>query len=196
MTKTIMLCGVGGQGNILAGKILSEALKRSGYDVKMSEVHGMAQRGGSVTTQVRYSNDVVYSPLSLRVDLLVAFELLEGLRWRGQVSEEGTILLNNYRVMPAPVLLGKADYPVSEIEAFKRDRRVLLIPAADIAREALNLRVMNVVLLGAMAPMLSLDTLTIKEVMVDLIKPEYLDANVNALMMGSEYAAASSAGQR
>ena len=117
MTKSIMLVGVGGQGTILASKLLTTGLMNAGYDVKMSEIHGMSQRGGSVSSQVRYG-EKVYSPVIEigGADILVSFEKMEALRWLEYLKPEGKIVVNNYRIDSIPVLTGKAIYKEKEIE--------------------------------------------------------------------------------
>ena len=116
MTKSILLVGVGGQGTILASKLLTTGLMNAGYDVKMSEIHGMSQRGGSVSSQVRYG-EKVYSPVIEigGADILVSFEKMEALRWLEYLKPEGKIVVNNYRIDSIPVLTGKAIYKEKEI---------------------------------------------------------------------------------
>ena len=115
MTKSIMLVGVGGQGTILASKLLTTGLMNAGYDVKMSEIHGMSQRGGSVSSQVRYG-EKVYSPVIEigGADILVSFEKMEALRWLEYLKPEGKIVVNNYRIDSIPVLTGKVIYKEKE----------------------------------------------------------------------------------
>ncbi|MDF2568557.1 MAG: Indolepyruvate ferredoxin oxidoreductase, partial [Sporomusa sp.] len=110
--KNILLVGVGGQGTILVGKILSTGLMDAGYDVKMSEVHGMAQRGGSVSNQVRYGQKV-HSPLMGRgeADILISFETMEALRWLEYLNPKGVAVINDYQIPSAPILMGKREYP-------------------------------------------------------------------------------------
>ena len=118
--KNILLLGVGGQGIILASKILAQGLIAAGYDVKMSEVHGMAQRGGSVTTQIRYGSDV-YSPIigKGQADIIVAFEKMECLRWIDYLKTEGKVVVNDYEIPSAPILAGKAKYPERILDVLK-----------------------------------------------------------------------------
>lgn len=149
--KNILLVGVGGQGTILASKILSEALVEAGYDVKMSEVHGMSQRGGNVSTQIRYGGKV-YSPIiGLGVaDVIVAFEKMEALRWVEYLKKDGKIVINDFEIPSAPILMGKAAYPDAIVETLSEKADVLVFKAADIAKGLGNSRVMNIVLLGAL----------------------------------------------
>ena len=118
--KNVLLSGVGGQGTVLASKILSAGLIDAGYDVKMSEVHGMAQRGGSVTTQVRYG-EKVHSPILGKgdVDVLVSFETMEALRYLDFLKLDGKLVVNDYEIPSAPILTGRVDYPENIIDDIK-----------------------------------------------------------------------------
>ena len=151
MTKSILLVGVGGQGTILASKLLTTGLMNAGYDVKMSEIHGMSQRGGSVSSQVRYG-EKVYSPVIEigGADILVSFEKMEALRWLEYLKPEGNIVVNNYRIDSIPVLTGKAIYKEKEIEDELNILNATIINAADKAKELGNSKVMNIILLGAL----------------------------------------------
>jgi len=153
-TRNIFLSGVGGQGTILASNILGQVLLNAGYDVKKAEVHGMAQRGGDVTTHFRFG-EKVYSPLIKRgeVDYLVSFELLEALRYINWLKPEGKVILNNYSIFPPTVSLGKIQYPKDVFETFRKHfkNNVFLINGSDIARSLGNIQVANVVLLGALS---------------------------------------------
>ena len=152
VTQNIFLSGVGGQGTILASNILGQVLLNAGYDVKKAEVHGMAQRGGDVTTHFRFGKKV-YSPLIKQgdVDYLVSFELLEALRYINWLKPDGKVILNNYSIFPPTVRLGKLKYPKDVDQTFKKHfkENVFLINASDIAKELGNIQVSNVVLLGA-----------------------------------------------
>lgn len=158
-TRNVLLVGVGGQGTILASKVLTEGLLSFGYDVKMSEIHGMAQRGGSVSTHVRYGTKV-YSPVICRgeADVVVAFEKMEALRWLPFLSPGGRLIVNNHEIFPMPVILGQAEYP-REIEKNLSAAApgTLVVEAAKTAEELGNPRVMNMVLLGAVVKSLRLD---------------------------------------
>jgi len=158
--KNILLCGVGGQGAILTSKILTDGLIRAGYDVKMSEVHGMAQRGGSVSTQVRYG-DKVHSPLfgKAQADVCVAFERMEAVRYAEYIKPGGILVVNDYRLTPMSVAIGAAVYPSDAIGAVSAAFETIAVPAADVAAGLGNVRVMNVVLLGALVKALGLDGL-------------------------------------
>ncbi len=152
-TVSILLVGVGGQGTILASKILTDVAMRQGYDVKMTEIHGMAQRGGSVVTQVRMG-EKVHSPLIEpgQADYIVAFEQLEALRWMHFLNETGTVVVNTQRIMPMTVIIGAAEYPGDALEQIKAGApNMVQLDALEIAKQLGNMRVVNVVLLGAMA---------------------------------------------
>ena len=153
-TKNIFLSGVGGQGTILASNILGNVLLEAGYDVKKAEVHGMAQRGGDVTTHFRYGKKV-YSPLIKEgdADFLVSFELLEALRYINWVKPEAKIIINNHKILPPAVNLGKMEYPDDVAGTFREHFKgnVWVVNGCDIARELGNIQVANVVLIGALS---------------------------------------------
>jgi len=186
--KNILLCGVGGQGTILTSKILTEGLIQAGYDVKMSEVHGMAQRGGSVSTQVRYG-DKVFSPLfgKGQADVCVAFERMEAARYADYLKPDGIYIINDYRMTPMSVAVGAASYPENAIEAVSAAFETVIVPAADIAAGLGNVRTMNVVLLGSLLRVLGLESLPgvdWEKVIGALIPEKLLDVNLEALRAG------------
>jgi indolepyruvate ferredoxin oxidoreductase beta subunit len=150
----IFLSGVGGQGTILASNILGEVFLKAGYDVKKSEVHGMAQRGGDVTTHFRFGKKV-YSPLIAygEVDFLVSFELLEALRYINWVKPEGTIIINQQAILPPAASLGQIEYPKDVEETFKKHFKdnAWIINGQEIARKLGNIQAANVVLIGALS---------------------------------------------
>ena len=149
--KNILIAGVGGQGTILAARVLSRLLLNRGYDLKVSEIHGMSQRGGSVVTQVRYG-EAVAAPIIAQgsADYILAFEKLEALRMAPYLKRGGTLIANDRGIDPMPVTLGLAAYP-TDIEEFfaKTDAKVLLFDAFAQAQAAGNSRALNMVLLGA-----------------------------------------------
>jgi indolepyruvate ferredoxin oxidoreductase beta subunit len=159
-TTDILIVGVGGQGIILASEILGYVSLCAGYDVKQSEVHGMAQRGGSVTSHVRFGQKV-YSPTieEGRGDFLVSFEMLEALRWIDCLAPGGTVIVNTQEIPPITVTSGAAEYP-QDIRKTMGERcgHVVFIDGANIAREAGNARTVNAALLGALAVHLEFDT--------------------------------------
>jgi len=154
LTRNVFLSGVGGQGTILASNILGQVLLNAGYDVKKAEVHGMAQRGGDVTTHFRFGQKV-FSPLIKQgeVDYLVSFELLEALRYINWVKPGGRVLLNNYSILPPTVSLGKMEYPKDVEKTFRQHfaENVWIVDGNRIAKELGNIQVANVVLIGALS---------------------------------------------
>jgi len=186
--KSILFIGVGGQGTILASKILSEGLLRNGYDVKMSEVHGMAQRGGSVTTQVRFG-EKVYSPLieKGKADAIVAFEKSEALRALPYLKEGGHLIVNDYEIHPVPVLIGLEKYPEGVNEVLKDTvENTVIVKAAEIAKELGNMKAQNVVLLGALLKALDIKEVNWEEVVASLVPAKAIELNKKALAAGME----------
>jgi indolepyruvate ferredoxin oxidoreductase beta subunit len=183
--KNILLVGVGGQGTILASKILSSGLVKAGYDVKMSEVHGMAQRGGGVSTQVRYGKKV-YSPLINKgqADILVSFETMEALRWLDYLKIRGKVIVNDYRIPSAPILMCKLEYPKGVLETLKAKAETTVINATQIAESLGNGKSMNVVLFGALIKAMSLAEIDWEKEIADNVKPAFLDLNVKAFRAG------------
>ncbi len=153
-TRNVFLSGVGGQGTILASNILGQVMLNAGYDVKKAEVHGMAQRGGDVTTHFRFGPKV-FSPLIRQgeVDYLVSFELLEALRYINWVKPGGRVLLNNFSILPPTVSLGKAEYPKEVEKTFRQHfaNNVWIVDGNNIAKGLGNLQVANVVLIGSLS---------------------------------------------
>lgn len=186
-TKNILLCGVGGQGIITASKILSAGLISAGYDVKMSEVHGMAQRGGSVTTQVRFGEKVWSPIIGLgQADILVSFETMETGKWLEFLKPDGKIVVNDFRIPSAPILAGVADYPEGIVESLSEKADTTAIKAAEIAMDLGNIKTMNVVLLGALVKAMGLDTIDWDEVVKSTVKPKFVDINIKAIKAGME----------
>lgn len=183
--KNILLCGVGGQGTILASKLLSHALVNAGYDVKMSEIHGMSQRGGSVTTQVRYG-DEVYSPIIGKgsADILVSFEAMEALRYLDDLNPSGVVVVNRYEIPTATTLSGQETYPKDVIERIKSAAKASVLDAARIAEELGNPKCMNVVLLGALIKLMELENLNWDAAFEACMKPQLIMLNKKALLAG------------
>jgi indolepyruvate ferredoxin oxidoreductase beta subunit len=186
MARSILLVGVGGQGTILASKILTEGLLRLGYDVKMSEIHGMAQRGGSVTTQIKFG-EKVYSPCIGRgeADVIIAFEKVEAVRWLPYLKEDGALLVNDYEIYSLPVLLGKEKYPENIIEKLKEKvRNFKAFNAAQMAEGLGNIKAQNIILLGAMIKALGLDGIDWVEVLKEYLPERLHELNIKALDAG------------
>ena len=155
--KSILLVGVGGQGTILVSKILTQGLVKSGYDVKMSEVHGMSQRSGSVSTQVRFGSHV-YSPIIGKgmADILVSFEEMEAARYVQYLKKDGTAVINTHRIPSMPILTGVKTYPTDCIRLFKERVKTIDLNATKIAENMGNPKSANIVLLGALVKAMGL----------------------------------------
>jgi len=183
--KNILLVGVGGQGTILVSKILSDGLVGAGYDVKMSEVHGMAQRGGSVTTQVRYGAKV-HSPIigKGQADILVAFETMEALRWLKFLRPTGKTVINDYRIPSVPILIGKQDYPEGILDIVSQKVPTTIIKAAEIAECLGNAKAMNMVLFGALVKGMDLMSVDWESAIQKNVKASTVEVNILALKAG------------
>ena len=187
-TKSILLVGVGGQGTILASKILSEGLVRKGYDVKMSEIHGMSQRGGSVTTHVRFGTKVA-SPVvpEGEADVLVAFEKVEAVRWLKYLKKGGRLVVNDFEIYSLPVLTGAAKYPDEVVEKLEKEVPDLKIfNAGEIAEGLGNIKAQNVVLLGALVKAMGLEDIDWESVLNELVPAKLLELNIKAFRAGLE----------
>ena len=191
MTKSILLVGVGGQGTILASKLLTIGLMQAGYDVKMSEIHGMSQRGGSVSSQVRYGKDVQSPVIELGgADILVSFEKMEALRWLEYLRPNGVVVVNNYQISPMPVVSGIAEYADTIIDELNAKVKTTLINAFDEAVALGNPRVMNIILLGVTIEMMNLDDINWDEILKSQVKADFYEINKKALAKGRETARA------
>lgn len=190
MSKTgnILLCGVGGQGILLASEIASSVLIKAGFDVKKSEVHGMAQRGGSVVAHLRYGKKV-YSPLIefASADIAVSFELLESLRYLPYYRKETKVVVNTQKILPAPVSTGVDTYPADVLEQLKsRGLEVFPIDAFNIAKSGGETRAVNMVLVGAMSVFLSVDVKIFLEVVDERVPEKVRQVNRQAFLKGRE----------
>jgi len=187
-TKSILLVGVGGQGTILASKLLTIGLMQSGYDVKMSEIHGMSQRGGSVSSQVRYGIDVQSPVIELgSADILVSFEKMEALRWMEYLRTDGKVVVNDYQINPMPVVSGIADYSdkiLDELRAKAAD--VIVVKAFDEAVALGNPKVLNIVLLGTIVKMMNLTDINWNDIISSEVKANFVELNQRALARGVE----------
>ena len=185
--KNVLLVGVGGQGTILVGKILSTGLVNAGYDVKMSEVHGMAQRGGSVSNQVRYGKKV-HSPIigKGQADILLSFETMEALRWLEYLKPGGKAVVNDYQIPSAPILMGKQDYPEGVLEIVKAKADTTVIKAAEIAEGLGNAKTMNVVLFGALVKAMKLTDIDWEAAIKSSVRANAVDVNLLAFRKGME----------
>jgi len=185
---SILLVGVGGQGTILAGKVLSEVAMQCGLAVKMSEIHGMSQRGGSVITHVKLGEQV-FSPLVEKgeADLILAFEQLEALRWLEYLRPGGQVIVNTQIIEPVPVLIGKAQYPQEILEKIKSKNAVLTaLDAMAIAAECGNTKVSNVVMMGMLARKLDFPKALWLKALEKKIPASLLEVNTLAFERGFE----------
>ena len=185
MTKSVLLVGVGGQGTILVSKLLTAGLVKAGFDVKMSEIHGMSQRGGSVSTHVRYG-EKVYSPVieEGEADLLISFEKMEAIRWLKFLKPEGHLIVNNYKINHLTVLIGKEIYPEKEIDEELKLLSATVINAFDKASEIGNIKVMNVILLGTVVKIMNLEDIDWEEIIRNNVKAKFIDVNIKAFNEG------------
>lgn len=185
-TKNIMIVGVGGQGTLLTSRVLGGVLEKEGYDIKLSEVHGMAQRGGSVVTFVRYG-ERVYEPIveEGRADILIAFERLEALRYAHFLKKDGVLIVNDQRIDPMPVTIGKEEYPEGIIEKLKdKGLDMVVVDAMDEALDLGNPRVFNVIVLGVVARHMDIDEDIWKEVIRSTVPEKTIDINIRAFERG------------
>jgi indolepyruvate ferredoxin oxidoreductase beta subunit len=183
--KSILLVGVGGQGTILASKILTQGLIENGYDVKMSEVHGMSQRSGSVSTQVRFGTKV-YSPIigEGTADILVSFEEMEAARYAHFLKKDGKVVVNTYRIPSMPILTGTRDYPDDIIGMLRQRVSTMALDATGIAEKVGNPKSANVVLLGALVKAMGLTDIDWDPIIAKTVKPAFIDVNRKAFAAG------------
>ncbi|MCH5188186.1 MAG: indolepyruvate oxidoreductase subunit beta [Oscillospiraceae bacterium] len=186
MNKNILIVGVGGQGTLLASKIMGKCFLDQGYDVKVGEVHGMSQRGGSVVTYVRYG-DKVWSPVIEKgeADIIISFEQLESARWLPYLKPGGVIISNTQKIDPMPVIMGKAEYPddvLGKISAL--GVQVEAVPADELAVQAGSLKAANVVLLGAAAHHTGIEEKLWIEAVKTTVPPKTVEVNLRAFELG------------
>lgn len=184
-TVNIMIVGVGGQGTLLASRILGNITTSCGYDVKISEVHGMAQRGGSVVTFVRYGENVAEPIVEEgQADILIAFERLEALRYAHFLKKDGTIIVNNQRIDPMTVVTGAAEYPENIIEGLSEKYNVISLDAMAEAEKMGNTRVFNTIILGVAASRMEFSKETWIETIKSIVPPKTVDLNLKAFEVG------------
>ena len=184
----LVIVGVGGQGTLLASRILGHMLVSQGYDVKVSEVHGMAQRGGSVVTYVKYG-EKVYSPTIERgeADIIIAFELCEAARWVNYLKEDGKLIVNTQKIAPMPVITGAAAYPEGIVEKIKAlGCHVIPLDALSLAEQAGNAKATNVVLMGAISTLTDFDEALWEKTIAQLVPEKFLEVNLKAFRLGRE----------
>ncbi len=184
-TKNIMITGVGGQGTLLTSRILGGIMASAGYDVKISEVHGMAQRGGSVVTFVRYGEKVAEPIVEEgQADVLIAFERLEAYRYAHFLKEDGVLIVNDQRIDPMPVVTGAAEYPADIIEELKKEYTVYSIDAMAEAKKLGNQRVFNNIVLGMAARHMDFTKEQWLEVIASKVPPKTVEINQKAFLAG------------
>ena len=185
-TRSIMIVGVGGQGTLLASKLLGRLLLTRGYDVKVSEVHGMSQRGGSVVTYVRWG-DKVYSPIIEKgeADFVLSFELLEAARWVSYVKEGGTVITNTQQTNPMPVITGAAQYPEHLVETLRATGvNIDAIDALSAAVEAGSVKAVNLVLLGRLSKYFDFTEEEWMAAIEQGVPAKFLEMNKKAFLLG------------
>lgn len=184
--KSILFAGVGGQGILRASDIICEVIMEAGFDVKKSEVHGMAQRGGCVTSHVRYGRKV-YSPLAEpgSIQTLVSFEKMEALRYLKDLRKDASIIVNTEEIYPPAVNMGDMPYPADAVDFLKNNYgRVISFNAAELAKKAGNIRTANVVLLGALSNHMTIDKSIWENVIKKSFPEKLIKVNLEAFQMG------------
>ena len=185
-TKNVMIVGVGGQGSLLASKLLGRLLLSEGLDVKVSEVHGMSQRGGSVVTYVRYGEHV-YSPVidEEGADFIVSFELLEAARWLPYLKKDGVIVTNTQQIDPMPVITGNATYPEELVRKMKETgARVDALNCLELAEKAGSAKAVNLVLMGRLTHYFDLEDEKWQKAIEESVPPRFLEMNRKAFELG------------
>lgn len=187
--KSILLAGVGGQGTILISRILTKALVDAGYDVKQCEDHGMAQRGGSVTTQVRFG-EKVYGPVfgKGQADVMIALEKMEAVRCAGFMKPDGIVVINDYQQESSLTASGLAEYPEGCVEAMQDKFRTIVVKGEEIARGLGNAKCMNVVTFGAACDSLGVEGVDWEKVIAEVVPEKHRELNLAALRAGREAA--------
>ncbi|MBQ3065701.1 MAG: indolepyruvate oxidoreductase subunit beta [Clostridia bacterium] len=187
-TTNIMIVGVGGQGTLLASRILGNVLVHEGYDVKVSEVHGMSQRGGSVVTYVKYG-EKVYSPIigEGEADIILAFEQLEAYRALPYLKKDGIMIAGTQCIDPMPVITGAAKYPEKLFEKIEKEATLIAADAIGMAKQAGTIKAANVVLIGILARRTSIKKETWLEILKTTVPAKFLDVNLAAFEAGYQY---------
>ena len=187
-TKNIMIVGVGGQGTLLTSRILGGIAIHGGYDVKLSEVHGMAQRGGSVVTFVRYGESVAEPIVEVgQADVLIAFERLEALRYIHYLKKDGVLIVNDWRIDPIPVVTGVAEYPDHILEDIEKEHKVYKVNAMEEAIKLGNSRVFNIIVLGLAAKHMDFSKDDWMTVIENTVPPKTIELNKKAFEFGYDY---------
>ena len=185
-TKSVMIVGVGGQGSLLASKLLGRLLMDEGYDVKVSEVHGMSQRGGCVVTYVRYG-DKVYSPIITEgeADIIISFEKLEAARYASYLKKDGKIVVNTQEIDPMPVIIGAAEYPTDVLsELTAKGLQVEALDALTFAEQAGSSKAVNIVLMGRAAKYFDIPYDNWIKAIENTVAPKFIEMNKIAFNLG------------
>jgi len=188
-TKSIMIVGVGGQGTLLSSRLLGSVLTNEGFDVKVSEVHGMSQRGGSVVTYVKYG-DEVNSPIIEKgeADYILSFEQLEAARWLPFLKKDGKMIVNTQQMDPMPVVMGKAQYPAGVLDAIRKaGADVTDVDALSLAVQAGSSKAVNVVLMGVLAAKTDIAYDVWMNAVKQTVPPKFLELNLKAFELGYKY---------
>ncbi len=184
----VMVVGVGGQGTLLTSRIIGKTALQAGLDVKLSEVHGMAQRGGSVVTFVRFGKSVKEPVVEEgEADILIAFERLEAMRYAHYLKKDGVIVVNDCRIDPMTVVIGASSYPENIIENLKKEHVVYTIDGGAVAKELGNSKVLNSVVLGLSAKHIGFDKNEWLNVVRTTVPPKTVEINEKAFLKGYEY---------
>lgn len=187
-TKSIMIVGVGGQGSLLASRLIGNVLLQQGYDVKVSEVHGMSQRGGSVVTYVKYGDEVL-SPIVCKgeADIIISFEQLESARWLPYLKKGGHLVTSTQMIDPMPVITGVVSYPENIIDKIKAQGvDVISVDALELAEEAGNSKASNVVLMGVVSTKMDFDKAVWDKAIEECVPAKFLELNKKAFELGRQ----------
>lgn len=183
--KNIMIVGVGGQGTLLTSRVLGGLAIAGGYDVKLSEVHGMAQRGGSVVTFVRYGEKVAEPIVEEgQADVIIAFERLEAMRYAHFLKKDGALVINDWRIDPMPVVIGAAKYPEGILEELKKDHKVYAVNATEESKKLGNSKVFNMIVLGVAAQHMDFSKEDWYKVIESTVPPKTIEINKAAFDVG------------
>lgn len=187
----VIVVGVGGQGIILASDVLGRVAARHGYDVKKNEIHGMAQRGGSVSSHVRFGPNPISSPIIKmgEADVLLSFEQLETIRYWNYLAATGKVIVNDHKILPPAVFTGQQEYPPDILEQIKqRVPNAVIVNGLEVANKLGNPRVLNVIFLGVLSKYLDIPAETYEEVLKEALKPKLVDINLKAFHEGRSLA--------
>ncbi len=181
----ILIVGVGGQGTLLASRVMGNLGLNLGFDVKLSEVHGMAQRGGSVVTHVRFGEKVYAPVIDIgQADIIVSFEKLEALRWMHYLKDGGKMFVNDQEISPMPVVIGAAQYPCEIQKQIAEKVDVQFVDALKIAKEVGNIKTVNIVLIGVLAKNMDIEKEKFVEAIKSTVPEKFLELNIKAFEMG------------